>query len=366
MIDEKYRHLAAANPLFSEGMPKELREKGDRGKMDEWRKQQLQLQIVEEDKKNAVLDAVRARLAAGTISLPRLQVITGLDASDLKGFVDLGMTSGINAFPKTSEAFENLASWLAAEEVGPEDDAACANTPTFKALQNLFAAAHERRELIAITGSWGIGKTQAAKYYAATHPRTYNRPGAVRIQFDRTDCKPVAALEKIRDAIGANPGSHRRGNTMEAIGATLRPGDFLILEECQRLGEALDVIPSLYDDFGIGIAMIGNPDLSTTVWGKKSTFGALASRANRFDFPATTPDDVDAWLVWHGLPDVLSGQERAKLARCAAAIATRPGQNGGLRALADVIRMAENLFGGQRLTGDLLSQLAAQMKPGLQ
>lgn len=315
---------------------------------------------------DAILTKLRARLAAGTISLTRLQVITGLDASDLKDFVDLGRANGINNFPKTSEAFESIASWLAADESATEDDAAYAVTPTFQTLQNLLAAAHEGRELIAITGTWGIGKTQAAQYYAATHPRTYNRPGAVRIQFDRTDCKPVAALEKIRDGLGAHPGSHRRGNTMNAIGAALRPGDFLILEECQRLGEALDVICSLHDDFGVGIAMIGNPDLSAVVWGKKSTFGALASRANRFDFPASTPDDVDAWLAWHGLPDGLNGQERAKLARCAAAIATRPGQNGGLRALADVIRMAENFFGNQPLTGELLSQLAATLKPGPQ
>jgi DNA transposition AAA+ family ATPase len=313
-----------------------------------------------------ILSKLRSRLAAGTISLTRLQVITGLEASDLKDIVDFGSTSGFNSRSKNSEALDSIASWLQADESATDDDAAYAVTPTFQTLQNLLAAAHEGHELIAITGSWGIGKTQAAQYYAATHPRTYNRPGAVRIQFDRTDCKPVAALEKIRDSMGANPPSHRRGNTMNAIGAALRPGDFLILEECQRLGEALDVICSLHDDFGVGIAMIGNPDLSAAVWGKKSTFGALASRANRFDFPATTPDDVDAWLAWHGLPDGLNGQERAKLARSAAAIATRPGQNGGLRALADVIRMAENFFGGQQLTGELLTQLAASLKPGLQ
>ena len=317
-------------------------------------------------KREEIMSKLQARLAAGTISLPRLQVITGIDAFELKSFAEHGRMPGVVHGLELSKEFERIASWLEADGSGTDDDAAYAATPTFRALQNLFEAAHEGRELIAITGSWGIGKTQAAKYYAATHPRTCNRPGAVRIQFDRTDCNPVAVLEKIRDGMGANPGSHRRGNIMKAIGAALRPGDFLILEECQRLGEALDVICSLHDDFGVGIAMIGNPDLSSIVWGKKSTFGALASRANRFDFPSTTPDDVDAWLAWHGLPDGLNGQERDKLARCAAAIATRPGQNGGLRALADVIRMAENLFGGQRLTGDLLSQLAAQMKPGLQ
>jgi DNA transposition AAA+ family ATPase len=259
-----------------------------------------------------------------------------------------------------------LHGWLQEADHPPEDDAAYAVTPTFQTLQTLLATAHQDRLLLAITGTWGIGKTQAAQYYAASHPRTYNRPGAVRIQFDSTDCKPVAALEKIRDVIGANPGSHRRYKVMPIIGAALRPGDFLILEECQRLGEALDVICSLHDDFGIGIAMIGNPDLSAAVWGKKSTFGALANRAHRFDFPATTPDDVDAWLAWHGLPEGLNSTQRTHLAKSAAAIATRPGRNGGLRALADVIRMAQTLYSNQLLTGDLLTQLAGLMKPNVQ
>lgn len=317
--------------------------------------------------RDEVLSKVRARLAAGTISLTRLRVITGLDAPDLKDILDDGIISlGWNSSQKTQGAVENLSSWLNDDEHATEDDAAYAMTPTFQILQTLLATAHENRELIAITGSWGIGKSQAAKYYAATHPRTFNRPGAVRIQFDRTDCRAVAALEKIRDGLGINPPSHRKSKPMNAIGAALRPGDFLILEECQRLGEALDVICSLHDDFGIGIAMIGNPDLSAAVWGKNTTFGALASRANRFDFSGTTPEDVDAWLAWHGLPEGLNGQERAKLARCAAAIATRPGQNGGLRALADVVRMAETLYGNQPLTGALLNQLAATLKPSMQ
>jgi len=220
--------------------------------------------------------------------------------------------------------------------------------------------------LLAITGTWGIGKTQAAQYYAASHPRTHNRPGAVRIQFDSTDCKPVAALEKIRDAMGANPGSHRRGNVMNAIGSALRQGDFLILEECQRLGEALDVICSLHDDFGVGIAMIGNPDLSAAVFGKRNTFGALASRACRFDFPATVPEDVEAWLAWHGMPEGLNGTQRNALVKAVTAQAIRPGRNGGLRAAADIMRIGESLFPGKIMTGELFSMLASQLKPSMQ
>lgn len=331
----------------------------------DWESEQIAIATARQTSRDAILDPIRARLAAGTVNPARLQIITGLDAHQLKALLEGGFVSNWNT-GETEQALADLATWLKEAERPAEDDAAYAVTPTFQLLQTLFADAHRDRLLLAITGSWGIGKTQAAQYYAATHPRTHNRPGAVRIQFNSTDCKPVAALEKIRDALNANPGSHRRGNVMNALGAALRPGDFLILEECQRLGEALDVICSLYDDFGIGIAMIGNPDLSAAIWGKRATFGALASRSCRYNFAATTPEDVDAWLAWHGLPDGLNASERARLAKAAAAIATRPGQNGGLRALADVTRMAQTFYPSQPLTGDLLTQLANHFKPSIQ
>lgn len=320
--------------------------------------------LAAEGEQDAVLERMRAHLAAGTVTLSRLQIVTGLDSQQLQSLLDLGsVRSGLSSYSETKDAIRDMASWLKEADRAPEDNAAYAVTPTFQHLQNLFAAAHEHRMLIAVTGSWGIGKTQAAQYYAATHPRTYARPGAVRIQFDGTDCKPVAALEKIRDALSANPGSHRRGNVMNAIGTALRPGDFLILEECQRLGEALDIICSLHDEFSVGIAMVGNPDLSVAVWGKKETFGALASRANRFDFPCTTPDDVDAWLAWHGIPKQLNGQDRERLAKAAVAIAARPGRSGGLRALGDVFSLLERLYPGQPITGELLTSMASMLKP---
>jgi len=362
MIEQKYAHLPAARLSFMEGLPNELA--GNYEAICEWRAQQLQLQIAEEDAKNTLLDAIRARLAAGTVSLSRLQIAAGLDEQHLKSLLKDGYLSNLGG--RTRQAIADLADWLKDAERPPEDDSTYAVTPTFRTLQNLFATAHQDCLLLAITGTWGIGKTEAAKYYAANHPRTHSRPGAVRIQFDSTDCKPVAALEKIRDGMGASPGSHRRGNVMNAIGAALRSGDFLILEECQRLGDALDVICSLHDDFGIGIAMIGNPDLSAAVFGKKTTFGALASRACRFDFPSTTPDDVEAWLAWHGMPEGFNGTQRNSLAKAVTAQAILPGRNGGLRAVADIMGIAKSLFPGQPMTGEFFATLAKQFKPSAQ
>jgi hypothetical protein len=313
-------------------------------------------------------DSVLSRLAAGTVSIQRLQMVTGLDEQECRSLLegDFGDGWRYNSIADKRQAILDLAVWINELEGAPEDHARYARTPTFQFLQTLFTKAREANLLLAITGGWGIGKTEAAKYYCATHPRTHNRPGAVRVQFDATDNKPVAVLEKIRLALNANRGSHRRGNAMNSIRYSLRPGDQLFLDECQRLGDALDVICSLHDECQISIVMMGNPDLSSSVWGTRDTFGALASRANRFDFPATTPEDVDAWLDWHGLPEGLSSLERSRLAKAAVAIAARPGRYGGLRTLADVIRIKKDFYTNQPLTGGMLTQLADRLKPTAQ
>lgn len=324
-----------------------------------------ELDAREEDKisaANIILDPIRARLAAGTVSTARLQIVTGLESHKLKHILD-GKVFGIWDYRDTKQALEDLAAWAAEDAHPAEDDNGYAVTPTFQLIQTLLDDAHRNCRLIAITGSWGIGKTQAAKYYAATHPRTHSRPGAIRVQFDSTDYKPVAVLEKIRDAMSANPGSHRRGNAINAIGNALRPGDFFIFEECQRLKEALEVICSLHDEFGVGIAMTGNPVFSSGVWGKRPDFGALANRAARFDFPATTPEDVEAWLAWYGFPEGMDSTGRKMLTKAAVNIAARPGQNGGLRTLAQLFDLAKNLHWDAPMSGDYLLLLASQYKP---
>lgn len=325
--------------------------------------QEIKLPAIDRD---SILDRIEARLAAG-LTRQRLALVCDLDEAVLnrvlsgqpaKGYEHPGR-EGVS----TVAVITALSEYLAEDDHPAEDDAGYAVTPTFQHLQTLFAHAHRGRTLLAVTGSWGIGKTQAAKYYAATHARSHKEPGAVRIQFDRTDNKPAAALSKIRDALNATGGAYRNGALMGSIGDALKPGDFLILDECQRLGDALDIVCSLHDDYGIGIAMIGNPELSTKIWGKRASFGALASRANRFDFAAVTAEDVDAFLAWSGIPTGLAGPQRAAFVKTCTTIATRPTQNGGLRALVDVFSAAKGMYPGQLLTGEFLSQLTNSLKP---
>ncbi len=121
---------------------------------------------------------------------------------------------------------------------------------------------------------------------------------------------------------------------------------------------------AIHDAVDISIVMQGNPDLSGMVWGKSSKFARLASRANRYDFAATTEEDVDAWLAWRGAGEGLTPGERKKLTETACSIACRPTQNGGLRALADVFLIAEKMY-GTKVDAGLLRAMAEQIKPDL-
>ena len=221
-------------------------------------------------------------------------------------------------------------------------------------MSTLLTIAHQSRSLIAITGAVGLGKSFAAKCYIADHPRTHKNPGAVLIQFNKTDNKPSAALSAILAGLhGESIGAYRNGNLYRAVGAKLRPGDLLVLDECQRLGDAVDIVASLYDDFGVAIVMIGNPDFSRAVWGNDRTFDALGSRILRHDFPKSTVEDVETWLAWKGILDDLPIKERAPMVKAAVSIGARPGKEGGLRTLDLTINHYKKNYGGQPLTGPL-------------
>lgn len=144
---------------------------------------------------------------------------------------------------------------------------------------------------------------------------------------------------------------------MDAIAGLLKPGDLLILDECNYLsgrngrdGRALDVIRDLYDDGRAGIVIQGNTDLRARVWGKSEDFAALASRTTYYPMGHTTEEDVDAWLQWAGLT--------GKAIRAAAIkIAVRPGRNGGLRTLAKAIDQTRDFY-PDALTAGAIEQTA--------
>lgn len=257
------------------------------------------------------------------------------------------------------ETLARLEKWLSEEDTQAAPKAAShAPTPTYQRISALLGSAHAKRQLIAITGDVGIGKSAAARAFAADHPKTDQVAGLVYVEFSEVDAKPTAALSRIYEALpGKGIAGHRQENLLDAIAGLLRLGDLLILDECNYLsgrngrdGRALDVIRDLYNKSRAGIAMLGNPDLRARVWGKSQDFAALASRTLHYPMGHTTEEDVDAWLQWAGLT--------GKAIRAAAIkIAVRPGQNGGLRSLDRVIEQARDFY-PDALTAGAIEQTA--------
>lgn len=312
-----------------------------------------------DERAETILTRIESRLASG-LSRARLanEAETRLDALEdvlkrKKRFI-FGRHQGTPL-----ETLASLEKWLAEEdEQATQKPASHAPTPTYQRIFTLLGIAHAKPQLIAITGDVGIGKTAAARAFAAAQPKTNHAPGAVYVEFAEVDAKPTAALNRIFEALpGKGISGHRQENLLDAIAGILKPGDLLILDECNYLtgrngrdGRALDVIRDLYGKSRAGIAMLGNPDLRARVWGKSEDFAALASRTAHYPMGHTTEEDVDAWLQWAGLT--------GKPIRAAAIkIASQPGQNGGLRTLAKVIELTRD-FCSTALTAGAIEQTA--------
>lgn len=308
------------------------------------------------DEQKAKLDRVGAILASG-IPLSRLAAEIDEPEDLITRVLEQDYFRGGHDEKRRDEVMARLAEWLESQE--STEFQQCANTITFQKIQAIIAGAHRTGDFVAITGDVGIGKSWAAIEYVRQHPRGHNKPGAVRVEFTRADRNDSSALFTILSSLAGNVeasrSAYRNGHLMSAIGKLLHRRDCLILDECNYLGTAADIVRDIYEKTGAAIVMIGNPELSSTIWGgKKQDFAALASRATRFDFPRTVSQDVEAFMDWKGLPD-------KRLRKAAVDVAARPGQSGGLRTLNKIFSTKEIYYPGINLDADTFNELAAQI-----
>ncbi|MBS4015402.1 MAG: AAA family ATPase [Candidatus Latescibacteria bacterium] len=308
------------------------------------------------EEQEAMLNRVETILASG-LTLSRLAAEAGEPEELVKKVLEREHFARGYGFSRRGEVLQKLAEWLEIQE--PMERQQYANTATFQKIQAIIAGAHRARDFVAITGDVGIGKSWAATEYVRQHSRGYNKPGAVRVEFTRADRNDSSALFTILSALAgdveASRSAYRNGHLQSAIGKVLNRDDCLILDECNYLGTAVDIVRDLWEKTRTAIVMIGNPELSRTIWvDKKQDFAALASRATRFDIPRTVDQDVEAFLDWKGIAD-------KRLRKAAVEIAARPGQSGGLRTLTKILSLLDNYYPGITLDADTFKELAAQI-----
>ncbi len=280
----------------------------------------------------ATLEFMNLRLAAGT-QLAYVSVHSGVPAEAIEAILNRhpNLYGGSRRTQDdVNSAFEKLREWRTSEEARSGN--AFANTPIFLAMKRVFAYAHAARKIVSVVGGVGVGKTFAQQAYCLENARSAKKAGAVCVIFNSASSKPAAALWRIYCAL--YPGHvdlkarYRADELQYTITKALRPGDFLLCDEANRLGDAVEVLRDIHDETGVGVALSGNPAFDEAVYGRGEKFSALASRAQVFRFPEVGRDDVIAWLEW-------AGWRGPSVAKIAIEIAARYGKSAGLRPLAN-------------------------------
>ncbi len=313
-----------------------------------------------EDRAEAIVERVNQRISGGVKPTRiRAECEGNITVQQLEDILACRHPDRGRPFGHWWDTVETIKHLIALEKWMDEEDAAgagvsnYAETAVFNQVYGVLGMAHHARSLVAITGMYGIGKTFAARRYAQDNARGPVAAGAVMFEFSPGTKGDSGVLDAILGAL--EPHSPVKGAInakLDRILNALRPGDFLIADECgipAERGTGLRFMSYINEQAGVPVAMIGNPAFHTAVWGKRSDYDALASRTRHVSLGGNGSEDVDAFIAWKGL----SGR---RWKDAVLTIARAPGRNGGIRGvnlLMDEIRLI-----GAEMTPESLLGLA--------
>lgn len=281
----------------------------------------------------ALQEQIEAMIEAG-FSASCLAVEAGLSTRELDAWRECRGNEDTNA---------KLAAWLAEREKAiAETGPGFVQTPTARRIFAAFDDARSDRCIALIYGGAGVGKTQAARHYLEMERRDSPYVGRVHyITCGVAARTPTAVLELLAEAMGCYGNAYRLQGLAEGISRRLREGDLLIVDEAQFLeGDSLDLLrgflPDGDDDFGVGIAYIGNGELYARLHGagRAARFAQITSRVGaKVNAESPSEGDVDALLAAWGV----SGRKEREFAVQLGTV------SGGLRVLGRVLRKARML-----------------------
>lgn len=190
--------------------------------------------------------------------------------------------------------------------------------------------------VLGVLGS-GMGKTFTADEYRRS------RPGVTKVTMRPTTKSVQRMMLVLAEALEVS--ERAQGNLEASIGKKLKRNGrntLLIVDEAQNLtDEAVNQLRFLLDEFGVGIALLGNEELYGRFGDRvpKPAYAQLHSRIGmRVRQLQPTPGDVDAQLVAWGIVD----SEVAALVR---AIARKPG---ALRQVTQTLTLAGMYAAGDK------------------
>jgi len=174
-------------------------------------------------------------------------------------------------------------------------------TPTANTIWAMLTQAQHAPDMVVLAGAPGLGKTMTARAYAAAGSNVWIAT------MDPTMKGANAVLTEVACEMGVKPGSPTL--LRRQIGERLEgSGGLIIVDEAQHPSRpALDMLRSLHDRYGVGVALLGNHGFygGTAIASRADNFAQFFSRVGvrrRLETPAD--GDVamllDAWEIEDG------------------------------------------------------------------
>lgn len=275
-----------------------------------------------------VRERVSALLADGALAQGTAAREAGISASALSQYLSGKYRGDVAAVEG------KLARWLDARgeraevrELVPEAPA-FVETRSARDMMTCLRIAQSLEEMTSIAGVPGVGKSTTCREFRRRVPNVW----IVTLASHTVGVVPV--LKEICEAVGGGKATGANGLAREVVRKIRGTRGLLIIDECHHAtAAALDAIRALHDATGVGVALVGAPEMS----GKIERMSQLHSRiglplyllkALREDVEAL----LDAWAV-----------RDAATRRDLASIAKRPG---ALRSVTKVLRLATSLARG--------------------
>ena len=217
-------------------------------------------------------------------------------------------------------------------------------TPTSLTFIDCLKQAQYIADMVVIACAAGVGKTTSCRHYQDTHPQVW------MMTADPSTTSALRVMARLCDTLGVRELS-AAARPQRAIGKMAGSGGLLIVDEAQHLSiQALEQLRFVYDQAGVGLALVGNQDVWSGVdgGGRKSHMAQLFSRVGmRVVETRAKRRDADALLDAMGVDD----EAVRKLLRV---IARKPGALRGMVKVLRVARMRASQSEDGRLTaGDV-------------
>lgn len=188
-------------------------------------------------------------------------------------------------------------------------------------------------EISVIAGAPGTSKTTTAREYQRRNSNVWMST------MDPSKAGVNNALNEIAESMGTTERSPAK--LASAIGRSIKStGGLIIVDEAQHLQSVtLDMLRSIYDRYGVGIALIGNETVYTRLEGegRRAQFAQLYSRIGiRISQSRPKSDDMCKLIAAWGVTD-------PDLMKFLKAIAGKPG---ALRSMTKVLQLATMMAAG--------------------